>query len=115
VDRLAHAVIVAEAVFGERSIDLVGEPQWIVAIILGISHSCCSSRISPPFARFMTNGTGRERLPAKSLNYRLIDDGSECNFLDNRKQKYQLLNNLALSGNMTPQRDCDLRVNEDVA
>ena len=66
-----------------------------------------------PFARFMTNGTGRERLPAKSLNYRLIDDGSECNFLDNRKQKYQLLNNLALSGNMTPQRDCDLRVNED--
>ncbi len=40
VDRLAHAVIVAEAVFGERSIDLVGEPQWIVAGILGTGHSC---------------------------------------------------------------------------
>ncbi len=33
-------MIVAEAVFGERSIDLVGEPQWIVAGILGTGHSC---------------------------------------------------------------------------
>jgi hypothetical protein len=38
--RFAHAVIVAEAVFGERSIDLIGEPQWIVAVILGTGHSC---------------------------------------------------------------------------
>ena len=29
---------------------------------------------------------------------RLIDDGSECNFLDNRKQKYQLL---STSGDVT--------------
>ena len=40
MDRFAHAVIAAEAVFGERSIDLVGEPQWIVAVILGTGHSC---------------------------------------------------------------------------
>jgi len=39
VDRLAHAAIVADSVFGERSIDLAGEPQWIVAIILGTGHS----------------------------------------------------------------------------
>jgi len=32
-DRLARTVIVAESVFGERSIDLIGEPQWIVAVI----------------------------------------------------------------------------------
>jgi hypothetical protein len=48
----------------------------------------------------MTNGT-REQFPANfavahaaqgvgsSLDYRLIDDSSECNFLDNRNQKYQ--------------------------
>ena len=29
VDRLAHAAIVAEAVFVERGIDLLGQPQWI--------------------------------------------------------------------------------------
>jgi hypothetical protein len=46
VDRLAHAVIVAEAIFGERSIDLVGEPQWIVTVILGTGHSCiCAPRL----------------------------------------------------------------------
>jgi hypothetical protein len=33
VDRLAHAAIVAEAVFVERGIDLLGQPQWIVALI----------------------------------------------------------------------------------
>jgi hypothetical protein len=40
VDRHAYAVIVAEAVFGKRSIDLVA--QWIVALI----HSCiCAPRL----------------------------------------------------------------------
>jgi len=35
-------VIVAETVFGERSIDLVREPQWIVALV----HSCiCAPRL----------------------------------------------------------------------
>jgi hypothetical protein len=39
---LAHAVIVAGTVFGERSIDLVSEPQWIVALV----HSCiCAPRL----------------------------------------------------------------------
>jgi hypothetical protein len=33
-------VIVAGAVFGGRSIDFVGEPQWIVAGIFGTGHSC---------------------------------------------------------------------------
>jgi tripartite-type tricarboxylate transporter receptor subunit TctC len=42
-DRFAHAVIAADAVFGERSIDLGGEPQWIVAVI---GHSCiCAPRL----------------------------------------------------------------------
>jgi hypothetical protein len=39
VDRLAHKAIAAETLFGERSIDLVGEAQWIVAVILGTGHS----------------------------------------------------------------------------
>src|SRR5262249_26341353 len=33
VDRLAHVMITAAAVLGECGIDLVGEPQWIVAVI----------------------------------------------------------------------------------
>jgi hypothetical protein len=36
VDRLAHAVIVAEAVFGERSIDLVGEPPYGTLLLVGV-------------------------------------------------------------------------------
>jgi hypothetical protein len=46
VDRLAYAVIVAATVFGERSINRVGELQWIVAVILGTGHSCiCAPRL----------------------------------------------------------------------
>src|SRR5262245_33938444 len=31
-------MIAAAAVLGERSIDLVGEPQWIVAVIFDLGH-----------------------------------------------------------------------------
>ena len=31
-------MIAAEAVLGERSFDLVGEPQWIVAVIFDLGH-----------------------------------------------------------------------------
>jgi hypothetical protein len=38
VDGLAHAVIAADAVSDERSFDLVGQPQWIVAVIFDPAH-----------------------------------------------------------------------------
>jgi hypothetical protein len=49
-------VIVAETVFGERSIDLVSEPQWIVALV----HSCiCAPRLvnvaSPDESEILTS------------------------------------------------------------
>jgi hypothetical protein len=31
-------MIAAAAVLGERSFDLVGEPQWIVAVIFDLGH-----------------------------------------------------------------------------
>src|SRR5947208_14557276 len=68
--RFAHAVIVAEAVFGERSIDLIGEPQWIVAVILGTGHSCIRSRsgLSPPYsARVIRVSARRVSLTLTSL------------------------------------------------
>jgi len=43
---------------------------------------------------------------------RLIDDSSECDFLDNLNQKYQLL---STSGDITASKRitcCDLRINE---
>jgi hypothetical protein len=39
VDRFADTAVAAETIFGERSIDLVGEPQWIVAVLFGTGHS----------------------------------------------------------------------------
>jgi len=63
VDRFAHAVIVAEALFGERSIDLIGEPHWIVAVILGTGHSCiCAPRLV-------------------NVNF-VINNKRDCDFLD---------------------------------
>jgi hypothetical protein len=78
--RFAHAVIVAEAVFGERSIDLIGEPQWIVAVILGTGHSCIRSRsgLSPSYSALVIRVSA---LRLVNVNF-VISNKRGCDFLD---------------------------------
>jgi hypothetical protein len=56
VDRVAHAAIAAEPVFGERSINLVGELQWIIAVY--------SARV----IRHSAAALGKRRMLVNSIN-----------------------------------------------
>jgi hypothetical protein len=55
-----HTAVAAETIFGERSIDVVGEPQWIVAVILGTGHSLVpDALIAPALARWISPDSAR--------------------------------------------------------